>query len=291
MRRLERQPGEHDATTLTIGQLLDRTDLLSAGQTVSAHDSAHLLDLLHFWEALHHVLQCGQLEVELLVQMLMVSGDLQVTVRSDQSLLRYQLSGQQLEKSGFACLREEEFTRLVVGNILVGYEFGLNQFPANTKKNKSLTGTVRADQRQPGVQIDTELQIAIDPRRIVAVPERDVLHHDHRRWQFAARREVERNRLLLHHLVGQTAGDHFGQRLLFTLRLSGQLGATVTESGDVLLHVRDLRLLPVVAFHLVLEQLESRLHELVVVTGVVLELLVGEVDDVCTDVVHEVLRV
>lgn len=57
------------------------------------------------------------------------------------------------------------------------------------------------------------------------------------------------------------------------------------------LHVRDLLLLPLVTLHLVLLKLSTRLHILVVVAGVVVELLLVHVDDVGAHVVQEVLAV
>jgi len=41
-----------------------------------------------------------------------------------------------------------------------------------------LSGSVRPDQGQPGVEIESELQVPVDPWRLVVVPETDVLLMD-----------------------------------------------------------------------------------------------------------------
>lgn len=92
------------------------------------------------------------------------------------------------------------------------------------------------------------------------------------------------------YLFGEAAADHLGQGLLLGLRLTGQLGATVTEARDVVLHLLDLVLLPGVLAHLLLLLLGTGLAELVVVTGVVGQLLVGQVHHVRAHVVQEVLQ-
>lgn len=98
--------------------------------------------------------------------------------------------------------------------------------------------------------------------------------------------------LVIHDFFSQAGCHHLLQRLLFALRLPGQLRRTVTKPGDVILeerrretrdnqeqgmngcrrrvwvylHVCYLVLFPVEALHLVLLQLQSGLYILVVVT-------------------------
>ena len=106
----------------------------------------------------------------------------------------------------------------------------------------------------------------------------------------SARVEVEGDVLVGGDLLGETAGDHLGEGLLLGLRLPGQLGGAVTEARDVVLHVGDLVLLPLVALGLVLLQLGLGPHEGVVVTAVDVEAPLVQVDDVRANSVHEVLN-
>ena len=66
------------------------------------------------------------------------------------------------------------------------------------------------------------------------------LDHDDWRWDFTTGVEVERDVPVCLDLFCESAGYHFGQGLLLGLGLTGKLGAAVTETGDVVLHVRYL---------------------------------------------------
>ena len=55
-------------------------------------------------------------------------------------------------------------------------------------------------------------------------------------------------------MQGAPAVHHLCEGLLLRLRLAGQLGGSVAKSRDVLLHVRDLVLLPLVFLHLRMER-------------------------------------
>lgn len=101
----------------------------------------------------------------------------------------------------------------------------------------TLPGTVRPHQGQPGIQIDPELQILVDPRRVVGIPEADVLHHDDGRWDGAAAREIERDYLIVGDFLGQALGHHLGQGLLLGLGLAGEFRRSVPESGNVILKI------------------------------------------------------
>lgn len=61
------------------------------------------------------------------------------------------------------------------------------------------------------------------------------LNHNDRRRHLPARREVEVESLVVDHLLGETLGHHFGQRLLFGLRLTRKLGRSVTKPGYIVL--------------------------------------------------------
>ena len=66
------------------------------------------------------------------------------------------------------------------------------------------------------------------------------LDHDDWRWDFTTGVEVERDVPVCLDLFCESSCHHFGQGLLLGLGLTGKLGAAVTETGDVVLHVRDL---------------------------------------------------
>lgn len=154
-----------------------------------------------------------------------------------------------------------------------------------------LSCTIRTHKSQPRVQIDAEFKILVNVGPIVAVLEAHVLHHDDGGRHFPAAREVEVKYFITDHLLRQPLGDHFRQRLLLALGLPGQLGRSVTEPGDVVLHVIDLVLFPVVLLHLVLQELHSRADETVVVTRVVFKAFLIDVDDVCAYSIQEILMI
>ena len=61
------------------------------------------------------------------------------------------------------------------------------------------------------------------------------LHHDDRRWYRATRVEREFDVLVRRDLLCESSRHHLGQGLLLGLSLTGELGGTVTEPGDVVL--------------------------------------------------------
>lgn len=77
-------------------------------------------------------------------------------------------------------------------------------------QQSTLPGAVRPDQSQPGVQIDTEFQVFIDPGGVVGILEADVLHHDNRRRNRATAREIKRDYFIVGHFLGQALSNHFG---------------------------------------------------------------------------------
>lgn len=97
------------------------------------------------------------------------------------------------------------------------------------------------------------------------VAEGDVDELQHGRRQLADVGEVQAHHALLGDRLGEPAAHHLLQRLLLALRLARQLGRAVPEARDVLLHVRDLVLLPLVLLHLRVLQLRARAQVRVVV--------------------------
>ena len=85
VRRLPRQPREHNATPLAVAQLLDGGRLLLAGDAVSADDFPDLVPLLQLGELLHHVVDGREVHLQELVQMLVISADFQMVVSPNHS--------------------------------------------------------------------------------------------------------------------------------------------------------------------------------------------------------------
>ena len=67
------------------------TDLLLACEGVEPQGLSHLFHLLLLRIAVHHVVQGGHVEVEVVLQMLVVTARLQVGVAPDQTVRRNQL--------------------------------------------------------------------------------------------------------------------------------------------------------------------------------------------------------
>ena len=67
------------------------TNLLFAGECIQPQGLPHLFDLLLLRIALHHVVQGGHVQVEVVLEVLVVTARLQVRVTSDQPIGRNQL--------------------------------------------------------------------------------------------------------------------------------------------------------------------------------------------------------
>ena len=247
-------PTEHDATPLAVAEVLHGAYLLASAEAVAADDASHLLLLLDVGKLFGHVVHGGQVEVDLLGEVLMVAADLEMRVAAYLALGGQELAVDELEERGLA-------------------------------------GAVGSDEGDARVQIDAEVERLVDGLGVVLVLEGDLLHAEHGRRYLAAVGKRERERLVGDDALGEAAVDHLAQRLLLGLRLARQLGRAVTEARDVVLHVGDLVLLPLVALGLVGLELDARLNVRVVVAREVLERLLGQVDDVGADAVEEVLRV
>lgn len=97
------------------------------------------------------------------------------------------------------------------------------------------------------------------------VAKSDIVKLQHRGREFAHWCELEFNDFVIHHLFSQPRRNHLCQRFFLALCLPSELGATVAKPCNVLLHVSNLLLLPLVLFHLVFLQLGTSTHVGVVV--------------------------
>mmetsp|Transcript_10387 Transcript_10387/g.42235 ORF Transcript_10387/g.42235 Transcript_10387/m.42235 type:complete len:296 (-) Transcript_10387:760-1647(-) len=247
-----RHEGERHAGLLAVGQSGHLLRLGATGDSEAAQPHPHGL-LLLIRELRAHVLQGRGAHVQLVDEVLVEARDAELVVRADHSLGGLQLSQHQPQKRGLA-------------------------------------HTVRAHDSHARIEVDSELEVLVE-RLAVGVAEGDVLEHHHGRGELLARLESEGNATVgLDHLR-EACALHSGHGLLPALCLPRQLGAAVTEAGDVVLHVVDLVLLELEVLHLVLLLLGTRDHVLVVVASVVVELLLVQVDNVRAHAVHEVLRV
>lgn len=93
------------------------------------------------------------------------------------------------------------------------------QLAAQKLEKRGFASTVRSDERETCVEVDTELQVLVDVRRCVVVTEADVLDHDDRRRNRSARWKVEIQHLVVGRLLSQSRRDHLRQRLLLRLSL------------------------------------------------------------------------
>jgi len=157
-------------------------------------------------------------------------------------------------------------------------------------QQRRLARPVGPDNGDPGVQVDAQVDVRVQDF-VLGVPERHVGELEHGRRQLAHVGEGQAHDGLALHLLRQPAPHHLLQRLLLGLRLAGQLGGPVPEPGDVLLHVRDLVLLPLVLLHLGVLELGPRPAVGVIIAAVRLQGLLLHVDDVGAHPVHEVLGV
>lgn len=148
-------------------------------------------------------------------------------------------------------------------------------------QESGFSSTIRSDESQPRVQVNTEFQILVNIRPIVTVLETHILYHDDRGRHLPAAREIEVKYFITDYLLGQALSHHFSQSLLLTLGLPGQLGRSVTKPGNIVLHMIDLILFPVILLHLILQEFHPRADETIIVTRVIFKAFLIDMDDVC----------
>mmetsp|Transcript_7419 Transcript_7419/g.11195 ORF Transcript_7419/g.11195 Transcript_7419/m.11195 type:complete len:256 (+) Transcript_7419:638-1405(+) len=165
-----------------------------------------------------------------------------------------------------------------------------HQGPSHQLEQGGLARPVGPHQRNAGVQVHPKVHVLVQGLAL-GVGKGDALELQHGGGQGPGVGEPEVDHALDLHLLGEPAPHHLGQGLLLALGLAGQLGCAVTEPRNVLLHLLDLVLLPVVSLHLVLLHLGPGLHIHVVVARVVVQALAVEVHHVGAHRVHEVLGV
>merc|ERR550532_1686039 len=233
---------KHDTTLLSVRQLLDRRRLGLPCDSIPANHLPHFVPLLEVGELLQHVVEWGEVHFKEFMEMLVVKSKFEMVVSSNHTLCWHFCPVDQLDQGG-------------------------------------LPSPVGPHQGQPGVQVHSKLQILVDPRSFIVVAEADILDHDDWRGDLAAVVEAEGDGPVGDDLLGEPVRHHLGQSLLLALRLSRKFGASVTKPCNVLLHVGNLFLLPVVLLHLRLDLLASGLHKLVVVSSVDLQLAQVHVHD------------
>ena len=141
-------------------------------------------------------------------------------------------------------------------------------------EERGLTHSVRSDDAEPGLAVYAEVDVSEDDV-LLGVPEGAVLDLQQGWPELFRSREDEHAGGVLHDLVDQL---QLVDGLDSALHHRGSLGV-VPELIDEGLHVRDGVLLGIELLHLELQLFGARLLEAVVVTLVVGEFLVLEVDD------------
>ena len=91
MRDLPGQPSKDDTTSLPIGQLSHRTDLLPTSQAIFTNNPSRIFHLLQFRKGLHHEVESRQVQVQHVVEMLMIPSNLHVWMFSNHSIRWNQL--------------------------------------------------------------------------------------------------------------------------------------------------------------------------------------------------------
>mmetsp|Transcript_174475 Transcript_174475/g.424464 ORF Transcript_174475/g.424464 Transcript_174475/m.424464 type:complete len:296 (+) Transcript_174475:390-1277(+) len=247
-----RDKGEDDTALDAVGQEGHLLRLVGAGDSKTPEVPPELLLGLVGVQS-HDVLEWRLVHVESVDEMLRVPADPQVSVRADVAARRDELPADQLEQSGLA-------------------------------------HAVCANQSDPRIQINAEVDVA-EQDWAAWVAKGDLRQLQHRRRDGTAVREAHQDGLVLRNPLSQSAADHLCQGLLLALGLPCHLLRSVTELRDVLLHGRNLVLLPLVTLHLVILLLLAGGHKLVVVTAIVVQALLVHVDDLRANTVEEVLRV
>lgn len=143
-----------------------------------------------------------------------------------------------------------------------------NQVARDQLQERRLSSTVGSHKRDSGVQVNRAIDVLVNHLRGTGVRKLQVLDLQHWRGNGAGVWESNlQNGFLAHlatndmrrledgarghvYLFRETASLHLRQSLLFGLCLLGELGRAVPEPRDVVLHVLDLLLLPLVPLHL-----------------------------------------
>mmetsp|Transcript_2154 Transcript_2154/g.6231 ORF Transcript_2154/g.6231 Transcript_2154/m.6231 type:complete len:639 (-) Transcript_2154:12-1928(-) len=255
---------EDHAREQAVGHFVHGLELAVAGDAEGADLLAPLLHVESFQaplgddpvgEEVAEELVGGLLQVELVLRVLVVLADAQVAVAHHVALDGSDPAEHELEQRGLA-------------------------------------RAVWPHEGDARVEVDAEVEVLVEVVLLLArVAEAHVLEATDGRGQGVALGEAEPVDGVGRHLGREPRLHHLVNDLLLGLGLLAHVG--VGAAGrDELLDVLDVRLLLLVALHLVGLVLLARAHEDLVVAAVVLELaLVGEVHDVGADAVEEVLRV
>ncbi len=93
------------------------------------------------------------------------------------------------------------------------------------------------------------------------------------------------------YFLTESTSLHLGQGLLFTLSLSSKFSRAMPRSCNIILHGRNLFLLPLILLHLIFFQLCSCLAILLMAISCgELELFILHVDDVGANTIQKILR-
>lgn len=111
------------------------------------------------------------------------------------------------------------------------------------------------------------------------------------RWgKFSYIHESECKHFISDYFLSESTSLHLGQGLLFTLSLSSKFSRTMPRSCEIILHGRNLFLLPLILLHLIFFQLCSCLAILMAISCGETELFILHVDDVGANTIQKILR-
>mmetsp|Transcript_6945 Transcript_6945/g.24298 ORF Transcript_6945/g.24298 Transcript_6945/m.24298 type:complete len:428 (-) Transcript_6945:805-2088(-) len=248
--------GEDEARLLSVRHVLDLRCLHLTGDSEPPDATSPCLELQVLLRELRvHVLQRRHVLVQLIHRVLMELGDLKMRM----------------------------FLHVSPGGA---------QLPVHQLQQRTLSCSVGTDESDARVEIHRELQVLVEHVLFFAtVRKGDIVDREDGRRDRSAVREMKLDAAIILRFLGESSLHHLVNNLLLRLSLLHQIGICTTGC-DEFFQVLDVRLLLLIALHLIDIILPLCLDKRIVVSSVVDELsLRRQVNDVGANSIQEIFRV